>query len=138
MYLHFRREIDITQNSITACAMSHLIEAISRGEKWAIMLWMRRYAGFILKKRRPSVFGNVSVDQRSAKRGGDDRPFTCADFDALAAEIEKDEREGITHVPVDRRSVKRDGEDRPLTLADWDRLVGEADAADEREGITPA
>lgn len=55
MRLHFRRELDISRDQITAVAMGKLFAAMNAGEAWAICFWMKCRADWSERQRHEVV-----------------------------------------------------------------------------------
>jgi hypothetical protein len=68
MRLHFRREIDTSRDLVTGMAMGQLVQAVSRGEAWAICFWMKCRAGWqerqVMEHTTPEGTAPVRVDVR--------------------------------------------------------------------------
>lgn len=55
MRLHFRRELDISRDQVTAVAMGKLVAAMNAGEAWAICFWMKCRAEWSERQRHEFV-----------------------------------------------------------------------------------
>lgn len=64
--LHFRKELDLSKDQVTAVAMSKMVAAMNAGEAWAICFWMKCRAGWqerqILEHTTPEGARPVQIE----------------------------------------------------------------------------
>ena len=77
---HFRRELDVSLNEVSALAMSGLVQGLKKGEAWAVCFTLKARAGW-----------HETYAQRFVDESGRDRPFLLSDADRLVSEADEED-----------------------------------------------